>query len=68
MYLFMLEYAKTVLENVSFCPNLFSKEFVKLNNWVKPEEQMELHNWCMHNYASRYKEIVYSMHDRSKLD
>lgn len=63
----MLEYAKTVLENVSFCPDLFSKEFVKFNNWINADEQLELHNWCMNNFASRYKEIVYSMHSKSKL-
>lgn len=46
----MLEYAKTILEKVSFDVNLFKKEFEKAVKMLMPEEVNELISWIRKNF------------------
>lgn len=54
----MLEYAKTVLKNVSFSSELFNKELNKLSNWVTAEEGKELQKWCVSKFGYGHNEVV----------
>lgn len=46
----MLEYAKTILEKVSFDVKLFKKEFEKAVKMLMPEEVNELISWIRKNF------------------
>lgn len=46
----MLEYAKTILEKVSFDVKLFKKEFEKAVKVLMPEEVNELISWIRRNF------------------
>jgi len=45
-----LEYAKTILQKVSFDARLFRKEFKKSLTWVSAEERSLLREWVVVNY------------------
>lgn len=46
----MLDYSKTILENVSFDYNLFRKELMKAVKRLVEPDQEELLIWCMSRY------------------
>lgn len=54
----MLEYSKTVLQKVSFNPDLFKKELVKSLRWLKKEEAILLQVWCVIMFNDRYSDII----------
>ncbi len=45
-----LEYAKTILQKVSFDARLFQKELKKSLKWVSAEERSLLREWVVVNY------------------
>ena len=45
-----LEYAKLILQKVSFDARLFSKELKKSLSWVSHEEVPALREWVIANY------------------
>ena len=47
----MLEYSKSILEKVSFDPELFQKELQKALNMLSPEEVRELIMWCRAHFS-----------------
>lgn len=49
----MLEYAKTILEKVSFDVKLFKKEFEKAVKMLLPEEVNELIRWIKSHFAGQ---------------
>ncbi|MCX7744327.1 MAG: hypothetical protein N2167_07150 [Flavobacteriales bacterium] len=49
----MLEYAKTILEKVSFDVKLFKKEFEKAVKMLMPDEVNELIQWIKSNFAGQ---------------
>lgn len=54
----MLEYAKTILEKVSFDRCLFEKELRKaLSNLLK-EEVQTLRSWCYEKYGQVYAVVL----------
>lgn len=54
----MLEYAKTILPNVSFSKELFRKELFKCINWVNQDECEELKVWCYKKFGEMYPMIL----------
>lgn len=57
----MLEYAKLILEKVSFDHRLFMKEFRKIKGWMHKEERQELEKWCRSQFSdlfSRYEKVT----------
>jgi len=47
----MLEYSKSILEKVSFDPELFQKELKKALKLLNPEEVRELILWCRAHFS-----------------
>ncbi len=47
----MLEYSKSILEKVSFDPDLFQKELKKALKLLNPEEVRELILWCRAHFS-----------------
>jgi len=47
----MLEYTKSILEKVSFDPELFQKELKKALKILSPEEVKELIIWCKAHFS-----------------
>jgi len=57
----MLEYAKTVLNKVSFNKDLFNKEFRKFLRWLQmPNEKYTLYEWCIVNYNEKCQKLLKS--------
>lgn len=54
----MLEYAKTILEKVSFDSHLFERELRKSINELIHEELEELKNWCYDNFGHCHRNIL----------
>jgi len=54
----MLEFCKKVLTNVSFDRMLFTKELQKAIKWVKKEELTALREWCLHQFGTRYGDVI----------
>ena len=54
----MLEYAKTILPNVSFSEELFRKELLKCIKWVDQKEIEELKVWCFSQFGKIYPLIL----------
>lgn len=50
----MLEYAKKILNKVSFDVKLFRKELAKAYQYLLQEEIEELRNWVDVNYGDHY--------------
>ncbi len=59
----MLEYAKTVLEKVSFNPDLFRKELKKSKQMLKEDEIELLHSWCRMSFTEKYPDIIGEVFD-----
>ena len=51
----MLEYAKTILEKVSFDLNLFEKELRKAIKSLIPTEVHSLRMWCYERFGDTHK-------------
>jgi len=49
----MLEYAKTVLKNVSFDVSLFQKELHKVVNFLVPDEVNSLIHWIHQEFSGQ---------------
>lgn len=49
----MLEYAKTVLKNVSFDVSLFQKELHKVVTLLVPDEVNSLIHWIHHEFSGQ---------------
>lgn len=49
----MLEYAKTVLSNVSFDVSLFQKELSKVVTLLVPDEVNSLINWIQQEFSEQ---------------
>ena len=47
----MLEYSKSILEKVSFDPELFQKELKKALKMLNPDEMRELILWCRAHFS-----------------
>lgn len=54
----MLEYAKTILEKVSFNNGLFQKELTKFQYWLNEEDKEELTRWCAVHYGKQYPHLL----------
>ena len=54
----MLEYAKTILEKVSFDRSLFEKELLKALRMLVKEELKQLKEWCYARYSSLYASLL----------
>ncbi|MFO8129394.1 MAG: hypothetical protein R6T99_05780 [Bacteroidales bacterium] len=54
----MLDYTKTILHKVSFDRHLFSKELRKSFKWLKKEEVIVLHTWCMLTFGDIYGDLI----------
>ncbi len=54
----MLEYTKTILQKVSFSPDLFDKELRKSLKWLKKNEVRMLWTWCILTFGDLYSDII----------
>lgn len=54
----MLEYAKLILEKVSFDDYLFGKEFNKALDLLSEKERRDLRSWCRQTYPERYHHLL----------
>ncbi len=54
----MLEYAKIILQKVSFDGMLFEKELRKAMPELGKEELGKLYVWCMDFFGTEYPEII----------
>ena len=54
----MFEYSKQILEKVSFDKLLFRKELAKALNWLKKEDALLLHAWCIATFGSMYGDVI----------
>ncbi|TND09591.1 MAG: hypothetical protein FD123_1182 [Bacteroidetes bacterium] len=54
----MLEFSKQILEKVSFDKFLFRKELSKAVNWVKKDELIMLHAWCITTFGAVYGDVI----------
>ncbi len=54
----MLNYAKFILEKVSFDQQLFEKELSKHLSELIVEEVVELKNWCYENFGHKHEIIL----------
>lgn len=59
----MLEYAKTVLEKVSFDRDLFRKELKKSKQMLKEDEIELLQCWCRMSFTEKYPDIIGEVFD-----
>jgi len=53
----MLEYAKLILDKVSFDATLFEKELLKAIDQLLGDEVAELIKWCEKNYNALFQRI-----------
>lgn len=54
----MLEYAKLILEKVSFDMFLFQKELVKSLKWLTGNEKQMLQSWVVSKYGNTHKDAI----------
>ena len=54
----MLNYAKFILEKVSFDQQLFEKELIKHLSELIVEEVVELRNWCYEHFGQKYAMVL----------
>lgn len=54
----MLNYAKFILEKVSFDQHLFEKELIKHLSELIIEEVVELRNWCYEHFGQEYATVL----------
>ena len=54
----MLEYCKTILQKVSFSPQLFRKELKKSTRWLQKDEIYLLQAWCILTFGDIYQDII----------
>ncbi|WP_299255584.1 hypothetical protein [uncultured Cytophaga sp.] len=54
----MLNYAKFILEKVSFDQQLFEKELIKHLSELIIEEVVELRNWCYEHFGGKYATVL----------
>ena len=54
----MLEMTKYVLRKVSFDRVLFRKELIKATKWLKQEDLLLLHAWCLITFAGKYEDLI----------
>ena len=54
----MIEYAQTVLPNVSDNPELFAKELKKCVDWSEEAELAELQRWAIANFGVIYPVVL----------
>lgn len=53
----MLEYAKTIVQKVSFNKHLLRKELGKAMNWLNPREREELAEWTAKQFGTAYADL-----------
>jgi hypothetical protein len=58
----MLKLCKSVLEKVSFDPQLFKKELMKATQWLNKKELSKLKVWAL-GYFSHYKQTILEVFD-----
>ena len=58
----MLKFCKSVLEKVSFDPQLFRKELMKATKWLNKKELSKLKVWTLGCF-SHYKQIIQEVFD-----
>ena len=58
----MLKFCKSVLEKVSFDPELFKKELYKSKRWLTKQELTKLKIWALSAFA-HYKQIILEVFD-----
>jgi len=51
----MLDYAKTILQKISFDKTLFHKELSKFMLWLSPDEANKLFGWSLNNYSNHFE-------------
>ncbi|MEA3446628.1 MAG: hypothetical protein U9R19_18075 [Bacteroidota bacterium] len=60
----MLEYAKSLLQKVSFDRYLFIKELKKSVDWLDVDDKRRLHSWSLttfyHLYGKDIKDVFHS--------
>ena len=54
----MLEYAKIILQKVSFDSGLFEKELRKASAELGREELHKLYVWCVDFFGDQYPDII----------
>jgi hypothetical protein len=54
----MLEYTKTVLQKVSFNRELFARELRKAFKWLRKDELVLLHAWCLLTFSDTYQDVI----------
>ena len=54
----MLDYAKTVLPQVTNWKKLFRKELIKCVNWAGEDEWSELYIWCYESFYDIYPDVL----------
>jgi hypothetical protein len=59
----MLEYAKTVLEKVSFDRDLFRKELKKSKQLLKEDEIELLQSWCRMSFTEKFPDVIGEVFD-----
>lgn len=63
----MFEYAKIILQKVSFDKFLFAKEFNKFLNWLNNDESSLLINWANIKFRDRYSDVLDEVNNRKYL-
>lgn len=63
----MFEYAKIILQKVSFDKFLFTKEFNKFLNWLNNDESNLLINWANVKFGDRYSDVLEEVYRRKYL-
>lgn len=63
----MLEFSKTILQNVSFDKNLFCKELRKSINWLSYDEAKNLKIWCLAYFGHAYADVIYESFEKSGI-
>ena len=58
----MLKFCKSILEKVSFDPELFKKELYKSKRWLTNQELIKLKIWALSAFA-HYKQIILEVFD-----
>jgi hypothetical protein len=54
----MLDLSKKILTKVSFDKSLFTKEFHKALNYLKPDEKLLLKVWALTTFGSVYRDVI----------
>ena len=63
----MLEFAKKVLQNVSFDRDLFRKELRKAIRFMGRQDSLVLYTWCILNFGEKYKDIIVQVFQDEKI-